>query len=300
MDKVIHYLQFVRPANIITALADILAGFSIAYASTYYIMNEVPHGIYLALFCLLLATAFLYAGGIIMNDVFDAKTDAIERPERIIPSGKISKDKAIGLGLGALVLGIVAAFFVSWLSGLLALFIALFALSYDGLTKDFLFLGPFNMALCRALNLCLGISIVMPVLALCWYLAFIPLFYIIAVTLISKGEVHGGNNRLLKAAFVFYVLAILSFFVLNPVPPFHPLSAALFILFLVVVIFRSLMKALTLKTPETVRHAVKKGILGLIILDAAFVAGYVGFGYGVIMLVLLMASLRLGKRFAVT
>ncbi|MGB3292783.1 MAG: hypothetical protein WBB01_07355, partial [Phormidesmis sp.] len=74
------YLQLMRPANVVTAWADILAGYAaglgvgvIAFPST-------------TLVWLLLATTGLYAGGVVFNDVFDAELDTVERPERPIPS----------------------------------------------------------------------------------------------------------------------------------------------------------------------------------------------------------------------
>jgi 4-hydroxybenzoate polyprenyltransferase len=68
-------LQLLRPANVTTALADVLAGFAIAGLG-----NRA------ALPWLLLATAALYAGGIVLNDVFDREIDKLERPDRPIPS----------------------------------------------------------------------------------------------------------------------------------------------------------------------------------------------------------------------
>ena len=85
-------LQLLRPANVATALADVLAGFAIAGLG-----NRA------ALPWLLLATAALYAGGIVLNDVFDREVDRLERPERPIPSGRIRTAHAAALGAGLLV-----------------------------------------------------------------------------------------------------------------------------------------------------------------------------------------------------
>ena len=83
------YLELLRPANVVTALADVLAGFAIAGLG-----NRA------ALPWLLLATAALYAGGIVLNDVFDRDIDSSERPERPIPSGRVSVAAAAALGVG--------------------------------------------------------------------------------------------------------------------------------------------------------------------------------------------------------
>ena len=77
-----------RPANIVTAIADILAGIVI----TGYL--KFPEYSLLPVFFLVLASVGLYGGGVVFNDVFDADLDKIERHERPIPSGLISKQSA--------------------------------------------------------------------------------------------------------------------------------------------------------------------------------------------------------------
>jgi hypothetical protein len=44
------------------------------------------------------ATMCLYAGGVVLNDFFDRRLDAIERPERPIPSRRVSAASAAALG----------------------------------------------------------------------------------------------------------------------------------------------------------------------------------------------------------
>ena len=72
-------LRLTRPANIVTAIADILAGVAISG------FLRDGHD-YTPVLWLVLSTVGLYGGGVVFNDVFDAKLDAVERPERPIPS----------------------------------------------------------------------------------------------------------------------------------------------------------------------------------------------------------------------
>ena len=88
MNKITGYLRLMRPANIVTAVADILAGIAIA-SSLQFSRPDISLVILLAL-----STACLYGGGVVMNDVFDAGLDSVERPERPIPSGLIQKSHA--------------------------------------------------------------------------------------------------------------------------------------------------------------------------------------------------------------
>ena len=47
-----------------------------------------------------------------LNDFFDAEVDAVERPERPIPSGRISRSTAGCVGWSLLAAGVLAAWFV--------------------------------------------------------------------------------------------------------------------------------------------------------------------------------------------
>ena len=110
------YLQLMRPANIITAWADILAGAAAAGAVATVSVSS--------LILLLVATTGLYGGGVVFNDVFDAELDQVERPERPIPSGRASRQGAIVWGSLLLVLGVVSAACVSWVGMAIAITVA--------------------------------------------------------------------------------------------------------------------------------------------------------------------------------
>ena len=86
--------MLIRPANIITAISDILAGSAIA---GYFIEFYTPSISKLIL--LLLSTSCLYAGGIVFNDIFDINIDRSERPERPLPKGQISLKNAQIFGI---------------------------------------------------------------------------------------------------------------------------------------------------------------------------------------------------------
>src|ERR1700754_5168583 len=105
-----------RPANVVTSVADVLAGAAIAGAFSAEVFQIHIQGIII----LCISTACLYGGGIVFNDVFDADLDKIERPERAIPSGKVSLQQASIFGSVFLLTGIIAAALVSQVSGLLA------------------------------------------------------------------------------------------------------------------------------------------------------------------------------------
>src|SRR5579883_1549565 len=265
MQKLIAVLRLLRPANIITACADILAGFGVA---------GLPINSLNSLFLLLLTTMCLYGGGVMLNDVCDAELDKKERPERPIPRGIVSKKEASFIAFGLIILAILFASFVSLTSGILALSIAVLSIIYDAYTKHSLWLGPLNMGLCRGFNLLLGMSIVESALQNNWLLMVIPLIFIAAVTFVSKEEVYGGKKQLLLLSLVLYIITIVAVLLLPTMTDFHFLSALPFLIVFALLILYSLSKAIQTPQPEKIKKAVKMGIIGLILLDAAIAAGY--------------------------
>lgn len=283
------YLQLLRPANIITAWADIMAGF----AATGEFVS-------ISLLWLLLATTGLYGGGIVFNDVFDAELDTQERPERPIPSGRASRTGATLLGSLFLIVGVVAAAQVSALSAALAVAIAIAALLYDAFGKHHPIFGPMNMGLCRGGNLLLGVSIVPAIVADYWFLALIPIVYIAAITSLSRGEVHGAKGINGIIAVLLIVAVIVGLLGLGLVTDYQVLTALPFLVLLAIRVLLPFINAARQPTSEKIRIAVKAGVLSLIILDTTLAAGFAGLSYGLMLLILLPISIGLARIFAVT
>src|ERR1700744_863098 len=136
--KLTVYLRLMRPANIVTSVADVLAG--VAVSGYFYHLTVATESFYpVALLCL--STIGLYGGGIVFNDVFDAELDKVERPERAIPSGAVSLREATLLGAFLLLWGIGFAFSYSHHAGVLAVAIACAALLYNKVSKHYAFVG---------------------------------------------------------------------------------------------------------------------------------------------------------------
>lgn len=303
MNRLFAHVVLMRPANIITAVADILLGF--AASGAVVLLGEggpvsVGHPQLRALYWLVAATVGLYGGGVVFNDVFDADLDRVERPERPIPSGAASRLSASVLGALLLLGGVGAAFQVSGTSGLLAAAVAGLAVGYDALGKHHPVLGPLNMGACRGGNLLLGLSAVPGAVAGGWYLALIPVVYIAAITAISRGEVHGGDKRILLGSLGLYGLVIGSILGLLGLPQAHALYAVPFLGLFIYLIFPPLLKAIASLQPLDVRLAVKAGVMALILLDATVAAGFAGWWYGLLVLALFPVSRWLAGRFAVT
>ncbi len=296
------WLTLTRPANVVTAWADILAGFAVAVGLTAAISGNVEPELG-ALALLLVATTGLYAGGVVLNDVFDAGLDAKERPERPIPSGRVSRSAAAIFGAILLAAGVAAAFLVNSTAGFLALAVAIAAIFYDAAAKHHALAGPLVMGLCRAGNLLLGMAVVPVVGAGAWYLGLFPLAYIAAITAISRGEVHGGSRAAGITSVVLIVLILLGFVALavrSAETDFSMASALPFFPPFVGVVLYTFVRAGRRRDSVSIRRAVKTGVLFLILLDASVAAGFGGIGFGVVTAALLPVSLLLARLFAVT
>ncbi|MBT1698849.1 UbiA-like protein EboC [Fulvivirgaceae bacterium PWU4] len=289
----IGFLRLTRPANIVTAISDILGGAAIAWYTGG--THELP-----SVLLLIVATIGLYGGGVVFNDFFDAALDRVERPERPIPSGLIREKEAALLGTFLLIVGIVAAAAVAvYPSGVIALAIAIAALVYDKWSKHHRVAGPLNMGLCRGLNLLLGMSLVPFALEEFRALAVVPVLYIAAITLISQGEVHGGKSKTMLIAAFLYLVVIASI-LYSSVLLGNVVYASGFLLILVLLIFPPLLKAFREPVGKNIGKAVKAGVIALIVMNAAWAATFGAFYLALGIVLLLPVSIFLARLFAVT
>jgi hypothetical protein len=288
-ETALSYLRVIRPPNLATAAADILAGYAVAGQAISWM-----------LFPLVCSGVALYAGGVALNDYFDRHLDATERPERPIPSGRIPASRVAAIGVLLLVFGVVAACSVSRGSGMLAIAIAACASLYDSWAKNLQVAGPVCMGLCRGLNLLLGISAAPSALSAWWFLAFVPIGYIAGITVMSRGEVKGGSRRSVLLAGALYAVVFGAILALGYAAEFRWPWAGLMLIFLGIRILPAVWRAWKCPDAPHLRAAVRSGVLSLIVLDAAIAAGFAGPGYGFAVLALLAFAALLARTFAVT
>lgn len=289
------YFQMMRPANVVTAWTDILAGASLVGFVTYGLGFSVDPQLLLAL---LFSTTGLYAGGIVLNDVCDADLDAVERPERAIPSGKISVTKATIFSIALTAMGLGMSAQVSPHSLYLASAVAASATLYNAWGKHQSIWGPINMGLCRAGNLALGMSIFPFWTSFAW-LALFPVLYIGAITMISRGEVHGGKPITLVWAGIAYGVVQLGQ-VYWSIEKGHLLTSITFIVLHGYFVYGPLWKAYRNPSGPLIGQAVKAGVLGLILMNAAWISTGGDWVLASAVTFLLPLSMRLAKVFAVT
>jgi hypothetical protein len=283
------YVELIRPPNVATAVADVLAGFGVAG------LTNVP-----ALPWLLASTACLYAGGIVLNDFFDRHLDAVERPERPLPSGRVTPQGAATFGGGLLTTGVVAASMASAVAGAVAAAIAVAIVLYDAVTKRHAIVGPLNMGLCRGLNLVLGMAVVPSAVLEHWSLAGISVVYVAGVTVMSWGEVSGSRQ---STTYVALGLLGASLGAIAGVAAWrgpHHLAGLTFAALLGWRTLPAYWAACRQLSPGVIRSAVGRGVLSLVLLDAAIAATWAGFGYSVVLVAAGLISGWLARWFAVT
>lgn len=191
------YVELVRAPAILSVLGDTLAGGAAA-----------GHPFTVRRLALPLASACFYAGGMALNDWADREVDARERPERPIPSGRISSRRALGVAVGLTAGGLLLAPVGGGRRALLvAVPLAATVWTYDVLAKDHA-AGPLVMAACRGLDVLLGAGPghLRPALPAAAALTL----HTAGVTVLSRGEVHGttaAHARVVAAGTVLTAVA---------------------------------------------------------------------------------------------
>jgi 4-hydroxybenzoate polyprenyltransferase len=283
------YLELLRPANVVTAIADVLAGYAVAGGGQ---PGMVPW--------LVAATIGLYAGGVVLNDFFDRSVDAVERPERPIPSGRVSARGASVLGALLLVLGVISASQATAVAGTVAMAIALSVLVYDARAKRHALAGPLCMGICRGLNLWLGMTANASALRECWPLGLLSVVYIAAVTTVSRGEVHGGRTGVATFALISLGAVLLGLSWVAATSTSGRFAALVLVAALAYRVVPPYWRVRRTPEPAVIRRAVRTGVLSLVLLDATIGASYAGPLYAAAILATGLIAGLLARLFSVT
>ena len=156
------------------------------------------------------AMSLFYVGGMYLNDAFDADIDAFERPERPIPSGRVSRPTVFRLGFAMLALGIALLAWVGfgWPGGtgvwppLCGLGLALTIIAYNRHHKANA-LSPLLMGMCRVfVYVAAGASFAFPPPAGLLVGAALLLSYLIGLTYVAKQENLGQVKNLWPLIFL--------------------------------------------------------------------------------------------------
>jgi len=298
------YFELMRFPAVFTVVADVTMGWLVTRGS----WNP-----WFVFALLVFASSCLYLAGMVLNDVYDAEIDARERPERPIPSGRISRAAASRLGWVLLVPGLAVVWLLSVLvgsygPGVIGSILAILVWLYNAVAKRSPF-APIAMASCRFLNV---------VLAMC-LATFAPLplenatpttaeraiglgvfLYIAGATWFARTEARssdrwhlaGGMLTMLVGLFCYWASPILA----HSRPAFATsgnMGWAVLWIAIGAVILRRCALAVVAPKPHAVQNAVRTALRSLIVIDAAVVLGFCGPLWGCAVLVLLAPMLLL-------
>lgn len=225
-----------RVSNLPTVWTNVLAGLVLSG-------GPVPAGPVIGL---LVALTLFYVGGMYLNDAFDREIDALERPRRPIPSGRVAASTVFTAGfamLGSAIGLLLAAGYLlpggtGWPAAGAGLALAGAIVLYDRFHKGNP-LGPLIMGVCRVLvYVTAALSVTLAPDGALYFGAAVLLCYLVGLTYAAKQENlnrvanlwplaflavpvagvpvvlgPGGAGLVLLAAFALWVLYALSWLV---------------------------------------------------------------------------------------
>jgi 4-hydroxybenzoate polyprenyltransferase len=298
------FLELLRLPNVFTALADVAMGFLFTHDSAQ------PA----AQFTLLaLASCSLYLAGMVLNDYFDRDIDSHERPERPIPSGRITVGFARNLGWTLLATGVVAGWAAGVVtgtarSGIVASVLAVSVVLYDSVLKRTP-LGPLAMGSCRLLNVLLGMSAAgesfQPIH---WVVALGIGTYIAGVTWFARTEATESHRGPLALALLVMLagIGLLAWYPQCYTPQTDVISRPVYAInagdrwywfwgLMALMIGWRALRAIIDPLPIYVQSAVKQCLISLIVLDAAVCMGVRGPYHSVAIVALVLPTMFVGR-----
>lgn len=220
---------------------------------------------------LLVALTLFYVGGMYINDFFDADIDAIERPERPIPSARTTR-RTVGIaGFTMLALGIAVMSYIAskqvhslWPAVAGVALVGAIVL-YNAHHKSNP-LSPFIMGLCRVLvYLCAAVSVTVPPPDALLAAMAALLCYLIGLTYVAKQENLGRVANMWPLGFLAAPLVYGAYLALG-----KPVTWVFLGLLFVWIV--NALRFVTRRGPGDIPRAVVSLIAGICLLDAMLVA----------------------------
>lgn len=283
-------LKLGRVSNLPTVWSNTLAGAVLAGAIGFNTAS-IP---------LLLAMTLAYIGGMFLNDAYDTKIDAIERPERPIPSGQISLQAVFILGYAMLFASIFLVVMATNQSQGLVQYASLAAIAlvmcivlYNVWHKQNP-LSPFVMGLCRMLVYVTAAYALVPEPGISVFVgAVVTLCYLIGLTYVAKHENQSDSFAPWPVAFFVVPVGFGLFYSLSSLP------TLLFTLLFCAWLAFSLQFILH-SAKRNIPKAVVSMIAGISLLDAIYISSTGATGLAFFALVMFALTLYLQRYIAGT
>ena len=146
-EKIIAAFKIIRPINAIIAFVSVIV------AAFFCSPEEISwFSVLLASF----AAAFTLSAGNIINDIYDLGIDKVNRPERPLPSGKISKNSALILYFLLIAASLILSWFINLYAFIIVIIATILLVLYSKFLKRVLFIGNILVALLTGLVFIFG------------------------------------------------------------------------------------------------------------------------------------------------
>ena len=245
------------------------------------------------------ALTLFYVAGMYLNDAFDADIDALERPERPIPAGRVGRRTVFVAGYTMLVVAVALLATAGSVGGtgpwpgLAGFALAGVIVYYDRHHKKNP-LSPVIMGISRMLvYICAGLVFVVPTPERLTIAAVCLLCYLIGLTYVAKQENLGRIRNMWPLAFI--AVPILYGVTLSVDAPWTALFLIAFVAWVLVALFY-----LRRRNPGDIPRAVVSLIAGIALLDAVLIAATGANGYALLAVLGFLLTLGLQRFIAGT
>lgn len=267
------YIEILRPGN---ALMAVIAIFLMAIISGKFTFEVLMAAV----------VVFVVTGaGNSINDYFDHKIDAINKPQRPIPSGRISLRNALIYSIALFVIGIIIAFAINLLLGMIALLSSFLMIYYARDLKTKCLIGNISISFLTGLCFVFG-GIAVNQIMVSIYLGFYAFLMTMAREIVKDMEdlqgdkeegattlpiVYGKKTSSIVAAFFMIFASVTS-----PILYFLGIFSIFYLIILIVAIIIFLKEAISIlkdQSTENTRKISKKIKIGMGIVFMAFALG---------------------------
>ena len=291
------YLVLVRLPNLFTLPSNILVGIA-AISSLAFTLTS-----FIQFLLLVTISVLLYCVGIVLNDLYDFDIDKKERPNRPLPSGKISRRSAIVLVAIFSTLALILSLLVSFSTLVISSILFLTIFGYDKYLKN-THAGPLTIASARVMNILLGTSVSFrsvdsySQIVTLTFVLIITFVYVSLIGFISRYEVRGfsDNAKLLPPAIVAIVISSIILFSLMGFFKLESLIILSLFSLIMLISFSRIYRRDSGRTQQIVRNM----ILSIIVLDSTFLTGIIGIELGLAVLILMAPLLVLANKMYMT
>ena len=281
------YLQLVRFPGVFTAFTNVFLGFFLVYEDSIEWFSLGP---------LIITTGFLFFGGMAINDYFDYKIDKIERPERPLPSGKISKKMALFSGFAFLAVANLSSSIVGVQSLIISLIMTGFILLYDFKSKNVPILGEVNLSFIRFLNVILGSTVVSLYLEISWYAIPIAIF-VSGISVLARTETRLPleKTKILNFILILITISYTMIITFDETKFEHIIFLGIFTIsvFIPYHIYKE-------STSRNIQKKVTYQLLAIILLDATLISAFSENFYAVLTSVLYIPALIIAHKMYLT